>query len=117
MFPKKKKSRLIAATDVLQSLFENGKSPLSAEFVRWKMSTEWSAVVGDTVAQNSRPDRVFKKILYIAVSHPAWVQQLRFMQKEIIRSVNKYNNKEWIEEVKFFVDSNADSTPQQTSKD
>lgn len=108
------KSRLTPATDVLQSLLENGKSPLSAEFVRWKMSGEWASVVGETIASHSRPDRVFQKTLYIAVSHPVWIQQLRFMKEEIIRSVNKYNAQEWVTEVKFFLDGSAGSSPQQT---
>lgn len=68
------------------------------------MATDWSSVVGDLIAEQSRPDRIYQKTLYIAVTHPVWIQQLQFMKMEIIRSVNRYHGKEWIDEVKFFVD-------------
>jgi len=43
---KRGKGKLLGAELVLQSLFENSKSPLANGFQRWNLEREWSTVVG-----------------------------------------------------------------------
>lgn len=108
----KKKKRLTSAIDVLQSLFENGKSPLSSQYVFWRLKDDWEGAVGPTVAHNCTPSRFFRGTLYLSVKHPVWIQQLRFMTGEIKLGVNKYVGHEWVHEIKYFVEHpDEDSRP------
>ena len=50
---------------VLQALFENGNSPLSAPFLRWKMWKKWPEYVGATIAEVTEPVGLEKGTLYI----------------------------------------------------
>ena len=97
----RQKSKLLSATDVLQGLFENGKSALSSRFMVWKLAQRWKEVVGPTIAEHSEPDGYYKGLLYIRVRHSVWMQQLQFMKAEIIANVNRDMRYEWATDIKF----------------
>lgn len=107
-----KKRRLTSAIDVLQSLFENGKSPLSSQYIRWRLADNWDKAVGEMISQNCRPDRYFRGTLYVAVKHPVWIQQLRFVSKDMMDGINHFVGTEnWVTEIKYFVEgTNAKKT-------
>ena len=97
------KKRLTSAVDVLQSLFEKGNSGLSGQYCCWKLAQKWEEVAGETVAANCKPDKYIKGTLYLAVIHPVWLQQIKFMEKEILKNVNEFVGKPWATEIKCFV--------------
>lgn len=116
MFEKKKK--LTSAIDVLQSLFENGKSPLSSQYVRWRLEQNWESVVGKTVAENARPANYYQGVLYLAVRHPVWIQHLKFMTKDLKENINRYAGKGWATDIKYFVEGSGEPAFfQRTQKD
>ena len=47
--------------------------------------TLWPEVVGEEVAQRTRAVKVDKGILYVNVDHGAWMQELHFMERDILR--------------------------------
>ena len=49
------KSDLISATDVLQTLLDGSKLPLSHAYQVWKLRRHWKDVVGETISEHSRP--------------------------------------------------------------
>ena len=111
-----KKKSLTSAVDVLQSLFEKGSSPLAGQYVRWQVEKNWLQVAGETIAANSRPANFIKGTLYLGVVHPAWIQQLRFMESEILNNVNDFVGKPWAKQLKFFVDGKARQYPPAAKK-
>lgn len=84
----RKRSKLTLASDVLQSLLQNGKSPLAPGFTRFRLEQEWSEIVGEGLAKVSVPVGFQRGTLYIFVEHPSWIQQLHFMSDEIVAKVN-----------------------------
>jgi hypothetical protein len=85
----KRKGQLTLGTDALQSLFENGKSPLSQQFLRWKLWKKWDFYVGGSIASNSEPVGFVRGNLYVWVKNSSWMQQLVFMREPMRDSINK----------------------------
>jgi predicted nucleic acid-binding Zn ribbon protein len=53
-----------------------------------KILEYWSNVVGDSVAQQTRPTGVYREILQVAVSSPVWSQALMFERFRILAKLN-----------------------------
>jgi predicted nucleic acid-binding Zn ribbon protein len=49
----------------------------------------WAQVVGEEIAARTQPLRVERGVLYVRVDHSAWLQELHFMEKEILRKLKE----------------------------
>ena len=83
------KSPLKGSDAVLQALFENGNSPLSGPFLRWKMWKRWPEFVGPTIAEVTEPVGFQNGILYIWVKNSTWIQQMTFMREQLTIKLNE----------------------------
>ena len=93
--------------EVLQGLFENGKSPLSEQFLRWKMWARWEEIVGSTLAKSCEPVGLQWNILLIWVPHPTVMQQMMFLKENILLAVNKFFPQMKIKDIRFTLDRKA----------
>ncbi|MFH2220507.1 MAG: DUF721 domain-containing protein [Pseudomonadota bacterium] len=64
----------------------------------WRL---WDGAVGDAIAKNARPAAFKGKLLLVHVTSSAWIHQLQFLKKDILRKVNEALGKELVEEIKF----------------
>lgn len=85
----KRKSKPTLGSEALQALFENGKSPLSQQFLRWKLWLRWSEFAGATIGKHSEPVGYVRGNLYIWVKNSTWMQQMVFMREPLKESINK----------------------------
>ncbi|WDN89730.1 hypothetical protein BuS5_02698 [Desulfosarcina sp. BuS5] len=67
-------------------------------FEIWDM---WANLVGEVIAKDSKPAAFRKKILIVHVSDSAWIQQLQFLKKDIIKSINDFFGKRLVEDINF----------------
>lgn len=111
----KRNGSLKPASDLLQSLLTNGKSPLADQFQRWRLWREWSDVVGPTLSAHSIPVQLCHGTLYIWVESSAWLQQLSFLSEPMRDKINKYYQQKWIKQVRFTLDRK--SVPQINESD
>lgn len=102
-----KKSTLQLGSEVLQALFENGKSPLSQQFIRWKLWRKWEEFVGPTMAQISEPVGYHKGVLYVWVKNASWMQQLVFMREPMKETINKKLQTKYVHEIRLTMDKKA----------
>ena len=65
----------------------------------------WGQIVGETVAENTRPVAFKGKLLLVHVASSTWLHQLRFLKKDIIANINAAFGKELVEEIKFKIGS------------
>jgi len=65
----------------------------------------WSDTVGDIISENTRPVALKKEQLLVHVASSSWIQQLMFLQHDIIAKVNKALGKEQIKKIKFKIGS------------
>lgn len=100
----KRNSKLLSGSEVLQSLFEKGKSPLSDQFKRWKLWAQWKDFVGATVAENSEPVGYLRGTLYVWVKNSTWMQQFVFMREEIKNSINRKMDQIYVKSIRFTLD-------------
>lgn len=48
----------------------------------------WPQIVGDKIARQTRPVKLSRGILQVAVASPVWAQQLRFQRSMFLRALN-----------------------------
>lgn len=92
------------AVDVLEALLEKNKSPLAADFKRYRLKLEWLSVAGEGIAEKCSPVAYSHGILYIWVTSAVWLNQLFFIRTELLRKVNMYNGAGWAKEIRFTQD-------------
>lgn len=76
-------------SEALQALFENGKSPLSNQFLRWKLWKKWDEFAGPTISAYTEPVGYVRGTLYVWVKNSSWMQQLVFMREPLRDSLNQ----------------------------
>jgi predicted nucleic acid-binding Zn ribbon protein len=113
----KKKTNLSAGSEVLQALFENGKSELSVHFIRWKLWKKWSEYVGPTMGGISEPVGYHRGVLFVWVKNSAWMQQLVFMREHMRDTINKKLQQEYVKEIRLTMDRKAVPADAQASQE
>jgi predicted nucleic acid-binding Zn ribbon protein len=68
---------------VASSMGVSRASTLSAVFA------SWAEMVGDSVAQHSRPRSLRDGTLVVAVDEPAWATQLRWLEADLLTRLNE----------------------------
>lgn len=101
------KFNLKLGSEVLQSLFENGKSPLSEQFLRWKLWMKWGEIVGPTIAQHTEPVGYYRGTLYVWVKSSSWIQQLHFLKGQIAKNINDKVGMQYVQQLRFTLDRKA----------
>ncbi|MGZ3748723.1 MAG: DUF721 domain-containing protein [Pseudobdellovibrionaceae bacterium] len=101
------KTKFSLSSEVLQKLFEGGHSPLSEQFMRWKLWAHWSEFAGPTIAQNTEPVGFNRGILYLWVRNSSWMHQLSFMKDHIQETLNKRLGKPVVKNIRFTLDRRA----------
>lgn len=104
---KPKKAKFALGSEVLQSLFENGKSPLSDQFLRWKLWAKWEEVVGPTIAKNAEPVGLKRGVLYVWVRNSTWMQQMTFMKDAMIETINRKFESKFVKNIQFTLDRHS----------
>lgn len=60
---------------------------LKDQFLMERLRDKWSKITGDIIATHSIPERIFKKILFIAVDHSVYANELSLMKNMIIEKI------------------------------
>jgi predicted nucleic acid-binding Zn ribbon protein len=112
---KNKKPKISSGSEVLQALFENGKSELSVQFIRWKLWMKWSEFVGPTMGQVSEPVGYKDGTLFVWVKNSSWMQQMVFMREPLRDTINKKLEKYYVKEIRLTMDRNQVPADAETS--
>lgn len=107
VFYRRKKSELKPGSEALLGLFENGKTPLSQQFLRWKIWKKWNEFVGPTISQHSEPVGYFRGTLYLWVENSSWMQQLVFMKDPLKDTINKKLGFDFIRNIHLTLDKKS----------
>ena len=49
----------------------------------------WPEVVGEEVAARTQPFKIERGVLHVRVDHSTWMQELHFMEQEILRKLKE----------------------------
>jgi len=69
--------------------------------IGWRAVSEWPALAGERVARHSRATGFRDGILTVEVEGSAWMHELGFLSRELVRRVNDHLGAEVVREVKF----------------
>ena len=67
----------------------------------WRAVSEWPALAGERVASRSRATGFRDGVLTVEVEGSAWMHELGFLKRELVRRVNEHLGAEIVREVKF----------------
>ncbi|BDD88466.1 DUF721 domain-containing protein [Desulfofustis limnaeus] len=57
---------------------------------QYRVFSDWSNLVDPDTAVHSRPLKVVKDVLWLAVENSAWMQQLRFQKLHLLETLNNH---------------------------
>jgi predicted nucleic acid-binding Zn ribbon protein len=77
---------------------------------------EWEARVGAAIAAVTRPVRVSRGALIVAVRTSAWLMELRLMEREILRRLNEGRGKGRIERIRFVMTGDEDAPEERPAR-
>lgn len=61
----------------------------------------WQDIVGDKVSAHTKPLTIQNKIFFVKVDNSAWSNELSFLKKDIIKSINEKVGMKIIRDVYF----------------
>ncbi len=95
------KKNFFNGSEVLIKLFHGANSPLSKQFLKWKLWSQWKQVVGPTISDQTEPLRMYNGKLIIWVKNSTWLHQLNFMKEAIIESIDRRFSPGFVKEIHF----------------
>jgi len=89
--------RPIAA--ILPALFEQLGLARTAE--GWRAVSEWPAVAGTRIARHTRALSFRDGTLAVEVEGSAWMHELGFLKRELVRNLNRHLGAEIVQDVRL----------------
>jgi predicted nucleic acid-binding Zn ribbon protein len=67
----------------------------------YQVITAWEAIVGEQIAKVTRPERIERGVLFVAVSSAPWRAELTMRRRELLEAVNKKAGRRLVKEIRF----------------
>ena len=84
---------------ILPALFEQLGLARTAE--GWKAVAEWPAVAGPRIARHARAVSFRDGTLAVEVEGSAWMHELGFLSRELVRNLNRHLGADVVRDVRF----------------
>ncbi|MGM9540768.1 DUF721 domain-containing protein [Anaerovibrio sp.] len=91
--------RLESVGDILAASLKSMK--IGKEFRQHLVVYQWPALVGKDIANHAVAVKLEFKRLFVRTSHPAWSEQLKYMEAELKRRINSHFGEELVREIVF----------------
>ncbi len=107
---RKRQKNLLKMGDFLPKVLS--KKKILLDILDHSILDTWHRAVGPQISANTNPFKFKNNTLFVNVSSPAWMQQLRFMKQEIMDKINPEWEKEEIKNI-YFAIGDIPQTPAQ----
>lgn len=81
----KRANRLNSFESILPDIIH--EYDLEKSFTIEELTAQWSFIVGDIISTHSKPDRIYKKVLFVGVDHPVYANEIIIMKDTIIKKI------------------------------
>ncbi len=71
----------------------------------YRVFAEWTDIVGQKVADHTRPVRLGDRLLYVEVDDHLWMAQLKYMKADMLRKIDRAIKPGLFRDLKFFLKS------------
>lgn len=62
---------------------------LEKSFTIEDLIAKWYTIVGDIISTHSKPDRIYKKILFVAADHSVYANEIIMMKDALVGKINE----------------------------
>lgn len=100
-----RKTRLEPLGSILPGVLKRNKLAVSLEDRR--LRNLWDKAVGPQIAAQTRPVEVKKGVLYVKVFTSVWLQQLNFLQEELLEKVSLSFGEYFVKKLHFSLGERA----------
>jgi predicted nucleic acid-binding Zn ribbon protein len=69
----------------------------------WKAAEDWPRIVGGRIARHTRCVGFSDGTLRVEVESSSWMHELGYLERDLVRKVNRHLGAELVREVKFVV--------------
>ena len=69
----------------------------------WRAVQEWADAVGERVARHTRAVAFRDGTLHVEVEGSAWMHELTFLRRDLVRRINRHLGSEHVRDVRFIV--------------
>jgi len=76
---------------------------LEKEMLGWKITEEWADLVGPRISRHTRCVGFHDGTLRVEVGGAAWMHELRFLERELVRKANCHLGSDVVRDVRFVV--------------
>lgn len=76
---------------------------LERELEGWKAAEEWPRIVGARIARHTRCLGFREGTLRVEAESSAWMHELGYLERDLVRRINRHLGAERVREVKFIV--------------
>ncbi|MBW2674246.1 MAG: DUF721 domain-containing protein [Deltaproteobacteria bacterium] len=98
---RKRKTKLLKMGDFLPRVLK--KKNILLDMLDQNILGAWRKAVGPQILAQTAPFKFKNDTLFVNVSTPAWMQQLRFMKQEIMDKVNSEGIQKEIKNIHFMI--------------
>lgn len=70
-----------------------------------KIFSSWCEIVGERMANHTRPANISNRILFVEVDDPLWLSQLKYMKQDIIEKIDTKIKSDLFKDIRFFLKS------------
>ena len=74
---------------------------ISSKLKKFSIFNHWEEIAGKEIAAKTKPQKIFKGILYISVSSSTWANELSMMSRQLINKINDFAGEQFIKELRF----------------
>jgi predicted nucleic acid-binding Zn ribbon protein len=78
-----------------------GRLGLERGLLGWRAVSEWPRLVGPRVASHTRAVAFRDGALHVEVEGSAWMHELGFLKRELVRTINQHLGSECVKDVRF----------------
>lgn len=103
---RKGSGKLNSGSLVIQRLFEDKSSPLSEQFIRWKIWYSWTDYVGSHTASCCLPVGYDKGTLFIWVKNSVWMHHLQFLKSSLQEKINLRLGRPFVKKIQLTLNRN-----------
>jgi predicted nucleic acid-binding Zn ribbon protein len=80
---------------------------LDKDVAKYEFVLHWRSIMGDSIANRSRPEAIQGRTLVVRVSNPQWAQELAFQKDIILARLNRFlsetHTMQTVDDVRFVV--------------
>lgn len=74
---------------------------INSKLKKFSIFNHWPEIVGKEIADKTKPQKVFKGILYISVTTPTWANELSMMSRQLKDRINDFIGEPVIKDLRF----------------